>query len=84
MKPAQKEILAKLDVPHLVAAARQLLAEGKTDEQAILEIIRIIDAIVPWNILVPGPVGMVLEVVDGPIARAVAIHILKKAKAKKP
>jgi len=48
----------------------------------VLEVIHIIDAMVPWNVLIPGPIGAALEVVDGPIARAVALYIEEKAEAK--
>lgn len=82
MKPAEKRVLAKLDVPSLVSSAQKLLKSGKDKEATVLEVIRIIDAMVPWNVLIPGPIGAALEVVDGPIARAVALHIVEKAEAK--
>lgn len=82
MKPAEKRVLAKLDVPSLVSSAQKLLKAGKDKEATVLEVIRIIDAMVPWNVLIPGPIGAALEVVDGPIARAVALYIVEKAEAK--
>lgn len=82
MKPAEKRVLAKLDVPSLVSSAQKLLKSGKDKEATVLEVIRIIDAMVPWNVLIPGPIGAALEVVDGPIARAVALYIVEKAEAK--
>ncbi len=81
MKPAEKRVLAKLDVPSLISSAQKLLKSGKGKEATVLEILRIIDAMIPWNVLVPGPVGAVLEAVDGPIARAVALYIVEKAEA---
>jgi len=82
MKPAEKRVLAKLDVPSLVSSAQKLLKSGKDKEATVLEVIHIIDAMVPWNVLIPGPIGAALEVVDGPIARAVALYIVEKAEAK--
>jgi hypothetical protein len=81
MKPVEKRVLAKLDIPSLVSSAQKLLKTGRDKEAVVLEIIRIIDALIPWAILVPGPIGAALEIADGPIARAVALYIVEKAEA---
>ena len=74
-----KAVLAELDIPALTDLARHLVASGHTREEAIDDIVALVDATIPWATILPGPAGAVIEAVDGPIARGIARLIVAGA-----
>ncbi len=59
---------------YLRADIRRRREGGHTDDQIAREIAGVIDSLIPAGLF--GPVGMVAEVLDGPIAYAIARLIL--------
>lgn len=66
------DILAHLDSAALRSLAEHLLDAGHSREEAIADIVAMVDALVPWAVIIPGPIGVAVEALDGPIAKAIA------------
>ena len=64
----------------LVEIARALLAEGTADGEAARVLARLLDDLLDFRALVPGPVGVALEAADRPVLRALAGLILAAAR----
>ena len=79
--PKIADILAHLDVPHLRAIAAHQLAAGHTREEVIADVVATIDALIPWSVI--GPVGVVIEALDGPLALLIAGLIVPRRPPKK-
>lgn len=77
------DILPHIDGATLRELAEHLLESGHSKEEAVADIVAAIDALVPWAILIPGPVGAVVEALDGPIANAIARLIVSAAASTK-
>lgn len=78
-KSVVESALAHIDIPKLVEKATELLEKGHSKAEVIATIVAIVDSLIPWNILLPPPVGLLVEALDGPIANAVAIAIVEMA-----
>lgn len=78
-----KTLLAHLDLPELHEVAADLLAAGRTREQVIDDIVALVDAAVPWEAIIPGPAGAVVEAVDAPLAKAIARFVVGAAERKR-
>ena len=81
-KPATlADVLSHIDRDALHDQVLSWHDQGMDADQIIHEITRVIDAAVPWGAL--GPVGLLIEMVDGPIAEAIArliVHAIIAAK----
>ena len=83
------DVLEAVDLPALRELAVHQLEAGHTRAEVIADIVFLVDAVVPWAVLLPGPAGAVVEAVDGPIAIAIATLVvgaadaLRKRKAKR-
>lgn len=73
------EILRAIDREALRDIAIHQLEAGHSVEEVIDDIVETIDAIIPWSVI--GPAGIVIEAIDGPIAKAVARLIVGAANA---
>ena len=78
-KNTVEQALAHIDIPKLVEKATELLEKGHTKAEVVTTIVAIVDSLIPWNILLPPPVGLLVEALDGPIANAVALCIVEMA-----
>jgi hypothetical protein len=67
-----KDVLPHLDTAALRDLAEHQLEAGHTREEVVADIVAMIDALVPWAVIIPGPIGVVVEALDGPIAKAIA------------
>lgn len=47
--------------------------------QVIDDIVALVDAAVPWEAIIPGPAGAVVEAVDAPVAKAIARFVVALA-----
>lgn len=74
-------VLAHIDRPALHQLACDLHDAGKSPDEIVHEVVVAIDAAVPWAAL--GPVGALVEVLDGPIAEFIAGLIVHAAIAGK-
>lgn len=74
-----EKALSHIDIPKLVEKATELLEKGHTKAEVIATIVGIVDSLIPWNIILPPPVGLLVEALDGPIANAVALCIVEMA-----
>lgn len=78
--------IQKLDKRPLRKLAKGALADGKSVDEAVAAVVAAIDAAIPWALIIPGPLGIVIEALDGPIALAIATPIVRgvaEAQAKK-
>ncbi len=74
-----RAIRARLRREHrrpLALRARELLGEGMTPEEVASTLAPVIDALVPLGAL--GPIGVVAEIVDGPIAWVVVLIVARE------
>jgi hypothetical protein len=76
-----KDILAYVDVDALRTLAAEQLAAGHSREEVIEDIVALVDALVPWAVIIPGPAGVLVEAADGPIATAIAKLVVGVAQA---
>jgi len=77
--------LQKLDKKPLRKLANTALAAGKSVDATIADVVAAIDVAIPWALIIPGPLGIALEALDGPIALAIAkpiVHAVVDARAK--
>ena len=77
--------LQKIDKKPLRKLASTKLGEGKSVDETIADVVAAIDAAIPWALILPGPLGIAMEAVDGPIALAIAkplVHAVVDARAK--
>jgi hypothetical protein len=79
MKLRIKDVIALVDVPAITALAQHQLAAGHTREEVISDVVAVVDALIPWSVLIPGPAGVAVETLDGPIATAIATLIVAVA-----
>lgn len=69
--------LRGFDWDHYRDIAAELLDGGKTEEEIVQLLAVAVDAALPFAILVPPPVGLALEVVDGVIFEAILRPLVK-------
>lgn len=55
--------------------ADQFLDRGMNPDEVVSEIVEVLDALIPLNLL--GPAGVFLESVDGPAIRAIVMAVSK-------
>ncbi len=79
MKLKVKDVIALIDIPSMTALAQHQLAAGHTRAEVIADVVAVVDALIPWSVLIPGPAGVAVEALDGPIATAIATAIVAKA-----
>jgi hypothetical protein len=73
----RKAIRARLPIAWLRARIRPLIAAGKQDEEIARTIAGVIDQLLAFDALLPAPFGAVVEAVDGELAYAVALPIVR-------
>lgn len=67
----------KLPWKHLRDAYEHLRTGGMSSEDAAAAVAALVDELMDWRTLVPGPAGATIERVDGPLVRvAVALLLL--------
>ncbi len=77
------EVLAGVPLDDLQYSA-DVLAEAGADHETLTDAIGgLLDAMVPLAVIVPGPLGFVLESVDGLVFRAIVGPIVRAAQHKK-
>jgi hypothetical protein len=74
--------LLKTHRTEIVDIAHALTASGKSKDEVIREVVAIVDGLLPFDEM--GPVGVVVDAVDGPVAFAIvkfflSLHLGKKA-----
>ena len=67
-------VSSHLDLPKLHALAADRHDAGDDPDTIIRAVVEAVDAAVPWSAL--GPVGVVVDMVDGPIAEFIARMIV--------
>lgn len=72
-KTPLKDLLARIDVPKTVALATTLMAAGHTKNEAIDQVVDVVDSIIPFEML--GPVGAAWDAVDAPVIKAL-LHVI--------
>ncbi len=89
LKPSQ--LRAHVDATSLRSLATHLLETGKPVDEVVQEVVAAMDAMIPWATVLSaaGPVGtavgVVVELLDGPVATLIATGIVRaaaKARAK--
>ena len=74
--PRLRDVIDHVDIPPLRAFAEHQLAGGLSRAEVIDDVIALVDACIPWDVILPGPVGITAELVDGPLARAIAAMVV--------
>ena len=75
------DLLRSIDHATLRELAVHQLEAGHSRQEVIDDIVETIDALIPWSVI--GPVGTVIEAIDGPIAKGIATLIVNAAIAGK-
>jgi hypothetical protein len=86
-----RDILPHIDIAALGELAEAQLDAGGTRHEAIDDVVAVMDALIPWDVLIPGPVGATVEALSPVVARAIARFVVgiadatrKKRKASVP
>jgi hypothetical protein len=79
MSTPMKDALAHIDHARLGQIADTLLAGGQSPDDVAQHIADLLDVAIPFALLVPPPLGELLEAVDGPIFGLIAHGIVKVA-----
>ena len=72
-----KDLRTHLDKDLLHTSIQALLEKGQTADQIAEHLAGLIDALIPAH-LITGPVGTLLELVDGPIAILILRPLIRK------
>lgn len=72
-KTSLKDLLARIDIPKTVALVTTMMATGHTKNEAIDQVVDIVDALLPFDAM--GPVGVAVDAADGPVIKAL-LHVI--------
>jgi hypothetical protein len=70
-----KRILRSVPWDRVDTLVHTALEAGHSEEEVVDLVVDLVDRMLPFNQIVPGPAGVALELVDGPVIRA-AVHIV--------
>ena len=76
-----KDLRTHLDKDLLQASVKALLEKGQTADQIAEHLGGLIDGLIPAN-LVTGPIGVLLELADGPLAILILRPVVRKIVSK--
>lgn len=65
------QILKSFPVDEVVDLVDDLLDGGSTEDEAIEAVAVFLDRLIDAGVWIPGPVGIAIEAIDGPLIRAV-------------
>lgn len=77
-RPPLRALLDAVPVDDVRELARAALARGHSVDDVVDELARLVDQAVDWTSVLKGPVGVLLEAVDGAIVRK-AIRVIVRA-----
>ena len=75
-----KSLFSHLHFGELKDVAAGLLTNGASEEQVIASIVQVLDQLIDFQELIPGPVGAAVESLDGSIYSALAKIVVNAAK----
>lgn len=70
-----KRILRSVPWDRVDTLVHTALEAGHSEEEVVDLVVDLVDRLLPFNQIVPGPAGVALELVDGPVIRA-AVHVV--------
>lgn len=81
------DVLKHVDIAAVGELAEALLEAGHSRDDIVHDVAGIVDQLLPFSVLVPGPAGLALEAIDGPvllaIVRLVVVAAERRIKARK-
>ncbi len=80
------DVIKHVDITAVGQLAEELLEAGHSRDEIVADVAALVDLALPFPVLVPGPAGLALEALDGPvllaIIRVVVIAAERRIKAK--
>lgn len=76
-----REVLRGVPWDELADVADELTEAGVDEDDVLREVAEVVDAVVPFNILIPGPIGALLEAKDDEAAHRILRVVWAKIKA---
>lgn len=64
------EILTSLPISEVIDLVDELLEEGVDRDDALDSVVEFLDRLLAFGVWIPGPAGMAIETIDGPVLRA--------------
>jgi formaldehyde-activating enzyme involved in methanogenesis len=76
MNPALRAARRRLPTAHLKPGIRAQLTAGMSPEAIARAVADAVDGLIAFDRIVPGPVGVVAELLDGPVIYAAALVLV--------
>jgi len=64
-----------------VTLSEELIAAGGNEEETAKSVAKFLDGMLPMQLLIPGPAGVIAEAADGPILEQLTKKIMKALRA---
>jgi formaldehyde-activating enzyme involved in methanogenesis len=78
--PAVRAARRRLPTQHLKPGIRAQLSAGMSPEAIARAVADAVDGLIAFDRIVPGPVGVVVELLDGPVIYAAALVLVREVR----